>query len=417
MDSINNVGDQKGTKVSIIQALRMYGALSRIELTKMTGLSRATISVAIAELIQLNLVKETESRYTTGGRPATLLELCPNSIVVLGADYSNQIWTLGAFDLHGNLINKLTIPSNDSSPQVVVKTLTKHLNNFVDTLETKPIQLIGLGMPGLIDINRGVINSASDLGWCEVDISTMIQQETGWQTAVINRHRARGLSECRFGSGKDFSQVIYIGIGTGIAAGLLNDSQLVTGAIGGAGELGHITIDPDGPLCPCGNQGCLQQLSTGPAMEQEVRMLLRNGAQSSFLYPDVNYDLQLIKADKICSGADAGDELCMKVVHKAASYLGIAMANLVNILNPEAIILGGPIPTGNEYYLKIATHVMNQRAMSPLTANVVVKKSVYNEIGGALGAAIFALDKHMAYSLFKKELPIEESLSNDIIPT
>ncbi len=400
MATSNNLGDQKGSKTSIIQALRFNGPTSRIEIAKMTGLSRATISISIAELIESNIVSETESRYSTGGRPATLLELTPNSFVMLGADYSNQLWTLGAFDLNGNEIKKAVIPSQDNSPQTVVDTLIGNLDEFVSTLGTTPIELIGLGMPGLIDINRGVIKSASDLGWNDVKISEMIHKEIGWQTVIMNRHRARGLAECRFGSGRNYNQMIYIGIGTGIAAGLFSDSQLISGAIGGAGELGHITIDPDGPLCPCGNHGCLQQLSTGFVMEQEARKLLRSGL-SSVIYPNSDYDLQLIKAEKICNGADLGDEVCLQVVRKAASYLGIAMANLVNILNPEAIILGGTIPMTCDSYLKTAIQVMNQRAMSPLTADVVVKKATYNGTGGALGAAVYALDKHMAYSYFK----------------
>lgn len=403
MSRMNNHGDQKGAKINIIQALRINGPVSRIELTKLTGLSRATISLTIAELLESNFVQETESKYSTGGRPATLLELTPNTNMILGADYSNQVWTLGAFDLLGNAINKVTVPSKDNSPQTVVEALTDHLADFIKTQESKLINLIGLGMPGLVDIHRGVINSAADLGWCDVDISKMVHEKIGWQTVVINRHRARGLAECRFGAGKEFNQVIYIGIGTGIAAGLLNNRQLLSGAIGGAGEIGHITIDPNGPLCPCGNHGCLQQLSTGPAMEKEIRMLLRSG-KKSIIHPTANFDLQLIGADKICFGADNGDEICMQVVEKAASFLGIAMANLVNTLNPEAIILGGSIPTSCDYYLKVASQVMNQRAMSPLTANVAVKKASCGEIGGALGAAAFALDKHLTYSHLKNWL-------------
>lgn len=392
-------GDQKRTKANVIQALRIHGPVARIDLAQLTRLSRATISFVISELIEGNLVQETNSKYSTGGRPATLIELTSNSNYILGAEFSNHTLTLGAFDLIGNVVKETVLPIKNHSPEGVIKTLAENLDDFVNTMDIKPINLIGLGMPGLIDVNRGIIRSASDVGWFNVDITKMIKEEMAWPTVVLNRYRARGLAECRFGSGKDFNEVIYIGIGTGIAAGLFNQRQLLLGAIGGAGEAGHITIEPDGPLCPCGNRGCLQQLATGPAMEQETRMLLRSG-KTSAIYPDSNYDLQLITAETICRGADNQDELCMQVVEKAASYLGIAMANLVNIMNPEAIILGGSVPASCDYYVKTASQVMRQRAMSSLSAGVVVNKASDNKLGGALGAANFALDQNIEYSLF-----------------
>src|SRR5690606_30872782 len=149
----------------------------------------------------------------------------------------------------------------------------------------------------------------------------------------------------------------------------------------------------------CGNYGCLQQLATGPAMEREARVLLRMGRSSS-IYPDGSYDLQLIKAIDICRGADEQDELCMEVVQEAATYLGIAIANLVNILNPDVIILGGSIPTHCDYYVEVAEDVVRRRAMSPLTSKIVVTKESKNSHGGALGAANFAVDQNMGYSLF-----------------
>ncbi|SFS74324.1 ROK family transcriptional regulator [Paenibacillus sp. BC26] len=395
-----NVGkDQKGTKTSIIQTLRINGSVARIDLAKLTNLSRATISISIAELIESGLVQETESKYSTGGRPATILELTPNSKIIVGADFSNNLWTLGAFDLLGNVVHKAIIPVNGNSPIITIQTLIDHLSDFLKQINANPIELLGLGLPGLVDINRGVIKGAYDLGWYNIEIVKMIQEQFNWPTIVLNRHRARGLAECRFGAGKEFSHLVYIGVGTGISAGIFNNRELLFGAIGGAGDLGHVTIDPNGPLCPCGNHGCLQQLATGPVMEQEIRMLLRSGRTSS-IYTSSNFDLQHITSDMICQGADAGDELCMEVVEKAATNLGIAMANLINLLNPEAIILGGPIPINCDFYVKIATKVMHQRSMNPLSANVVVRKGQINEMGGALGAANFALDQNLEYSLF-----------------
>jgi len=401
MNKPNNLGDQKRSKISIIQTLLNHGPMARIELTRITDLSRATISIAIAELIDMKLVHETSSRYSTGGRPATLLELTPYSRAVVGADFTNQAWTLGAFDLMGNTVKETIVPVADLTPNHVMQQLIGHLDEFIQSLDIRPIEVIGLGLPGLVDINRGFIQSAADLGWYDFDAVSLFENAIPWSVSAINRHRARSLAECRFGAGKDFSEVIYIGIGTGIASGIFNKRQLIFGATNGAGELGHITIDPQGPQCPCGNQGCLQQLATAPFIEQEARKLLRSGMNSS-IYPNAQFDLRLITAADICRNADLGDDLCRQAVHRAASALGIAMANLVNTLNPEAFILGGPVPGSCDYFIEVATQVMMQRALSPLNNNVKVLKATTNHLGGALGAAHFALNQNGSFSIFKE---------------
>lgn len=397
-----NKSDQKGSKTSIIQALRMHGAMPRVNLTKVTELSRATISSAISELIAWNLVKETEKQPSTGGRPAICLELVPGSQAVMGADLDNQVWTLGMFDLLGNVLNVTKIPVGSQSPEAAVHELAEHTSQFIKKSDKNLIPMLGLGVPGLVDTRRGTIKSASDLGWSDVDIEEMVGQALGWPAVAINRHRARGLAECRFGSGREYDHMIYVGVGSGIAAGIFNDRKLVSGSFGGAGELGHITVEPDGPVCPCGNNGCLHLYSTAPAIEQEARRLLRAGQEESLLsrgYP--GNDLQLLQAEFICRAADQGDELAKRVVNKAAAYLGIALANLVNLLNPEAVILGGVIPSMCNTYVQTATKVMRQRSMTSLSAGIAVNTAVLAETGGALGAINYALDRHFSYDMIQ----------------
>jgi predicted NBD/HSP70 family sugar kinase len=398
MEKKNCISDKKGSKIDVLQTLRMYGSLSRVELASVANLSRAAISSSVSELIDCGLVEETSDKQSTGGRPATTLQISSNSRLVLGADFDSRTWTLGSFDLAGNIHRVEKIPVNESSPNAVINILISNLDSFISKHSSQPMEILGLGMPGLVDSAGGLIHSAADMGWHNVDIGKIIRDKIGWPTVVINRHRARGIAECRFGAAKDYRQVAYVGIGTGIAAGFFQNRMLITGLLGGAGELGHVTILPDGPVCPCGNRGCLQALASGPAMEQEARMLLRQGGES-VMNQGGGYDIQLIKAEDICAAADQGDALAMQVVRNAAAYLGIALANLVNLFNPEAIILGGPIPRNCKYYVQTATELMMQRAMSPLASNVIVKTAYFKEIGGAIGAANYTLDKHLSLNL------------------
>jgi predicted NBD/HSP70 family sugar kinase len=391
--------DRKGSKFTILQTLRIKGSMSRIELTRITGLNRATVSAAIADLIQSNLVQETDHRLYTGGRPATTLELVPNSNLIIGADFDRYSWMIGAFDLLGNVVKTMKVPVNGTAPETCFKTLAAGIRDFAQTLDPPPIRLLGVGVPGLVDADHGVITSAAQFDWFHVDVKKIMQEELGWPTVVVNRFRARGLTECRYGSGRSFNHLVYIGVGTGIAAGLYIDRLLLSGALGGAGELGHITVEPNGPLCACGNHGCLQALSSEQAIEQEFRRLLRAGEKTS-LMSSPEFDLQRIKAFAICQAADEGDELAARVVGHAASHLGIAMANLVNIFNPEAIILGGAIPSASRLFVQTAEKVMRQRSMSSLAKGTAVETASFHDLGGALGAANFALDKNLELSFF-----------------
>lgn len=395
-------GDKKGTKTIVLQALRIYGPISRIDLAKETGLSRATISDCVGELITEGFVCETEKIASTGGRPAILLELASGSHTIIGADFDNDVWTLGAFDLLGHAIDTTRIHVGGASPEAAVRALVQAIPSFSAHLPAEPVKLLGLSVPGLVDPQRGAIHSAADLNWLQVEVGDMVTQELGWPTAVINRQRARGVAECRFGSGKQYAQLIYVGIGTGIAAGLFIDRKLQTGAFGGAGELGHITVEPNGPLCPCGNRGCLQMLSSLHAIELEAkRIIVQYGEMPPWCRDATDGHLQQLKAEAVCRAADAGDPLAYGVVANAASYLGIGLAALVNIMNPEAIILGGRAVKICSTYAKVATDILRQRAMRELSKHTAVKIASYQDLGGALGAANYALDKYMTYSLVR----------------
>lgn len=395
--------DKKGSKAAILQTLRFQGPISRIALTRLTGLSRATISVCVAELIEAGLVRETLQREFSGGRPAASLELADRSHAILGAELYNNVWTLGAFDLVGNTLRIAKIPLADSSPQTAVRQLGDKLKPFVAQLEAPPLPLLGLCTPGLVDTQRGVIHSVPLLGWHNVELVNMMKEVSDLQTVILNRDRARGLLECRSRMERGYSNVVYVGIGAGIAAGVYYKGELVTGALGGAGEIGHMTIEPDGPLCPCGNNGCLQLYGTEPAIEQEARRLIRldegeGEGRSSIPMPGGN--IQLLSAHDVCLAAEQGDAVAISAVDKAAAYLGIALANIVNFYNPDLIVLGGTLPAASNRFVRTAAKVMRQRAMRPLSDKTVVQTAVPIEMGGALGAANFALDRHMNYDYF-----------------
>lgn len=397
---MNQYLDFKGTKGLILQTLREKGSMSRTELMKHTKLSRATVSTSMTQLLESKLVRETQLLPSTGGRPAILVELIPYSHIILGADFTSGIWTLGAFDLLGNLIHRESHQVLSDNPDAVLECLCSKIPALVERFEAMVIPVIGMAMPGLVDTSSAIIHSAADLNWTNVNVGKMVHNKLGWPVSILNRHRAKGLAEYRYGVDKEADYMIYVGVGSGIAAGIFYKNQLIPGAFGGAGEVGHTTVDPNGPECACGNHGCLQALASTPAIEQETRKRLRSG-EPSILHAQLA-DLQLLKIDNICEAAERGDQLAIKVLQKSAEYLGISLANLVNTINPNVLVLGGTIARQSQVFVDMARKTLLTRSMSLHGRSVVLRVSQMDDIGGALGAATFALDHHISYTLMSK---------------
>ncbi|MBU8907682.1 ROK family transcriptional regulator [Desertibacillus haloalkaliphilus] len=392
--NINNVIDHKNSKLAIIQTLRIHGSMSRIMLTEFTGFSRATVSATISELMDMGIIKETKKQPSTGGRPATTLELVPYSTCVVGACLDNNHWKIGAFDLLDHVINSIDIPVYTQDPIETFEVLKKNLLTFIDDLDRPILPLLGIGAPGLVDKNDHLIKAAPPRDWFNVNVAEILGNSIDWPIVVMNRHRARGLAECRFGAGSDSSNIIYIGVGSGVRAGFYINRQLITDSMGGTGELGHTTVEPNGPLCSCGNEGCLQMLCSSPFIEKQIRKSIRFG-ETPGIHLATNGDMQSIKATDVCRAADRGDTLSIEVINKAATYLGITMANLVNTFNPETIILGGTIPNASELFVETSNKIMRQRALPSIVSNVNVLSATLGDNGGALGAANFALDRKL----------------------
>jgi len=388
------------SKTLIIQAIRKWGPISRAQLSEILGLSRATISEALQVLFKTDWLEECQGENETPGkgRPAQVLTLTPMRRLALGAAYRDGSWTLGAYDANGEAakVQRYAVP--DSDPERVFTVLPSLLNAFVQDLSLPFFPFLGIGAPGLVDMMTNQIESAADLGWAHVDILSLLGDTLPWPIAVINRHRAHGLAECRYGAGRTYDHVIYIGVGSGVAAGIYTNRELFQGSWGGAGELGHLVVDVNGPLCACGNRGCVQTLVSESSVLMKTRSLLRDGHPSQ-LRESTGHDIALLEIEAVCQAASQGDAVAKDAIEDAADYLGVAMANLVNILNPDCIIIGGRIASAYPPFVERARRQTQGRAMGPLVQRLEVLPAILLENGDALGAAIYAMDTLFHYAL------------------
>jgi glucokinase len=296
-------------------------------------------------------------------------------------------------DLDARVKHRMEARIADNTPAAAVAALRNGVAAMMaETERSRILPAIGLGTPGLVDVHDGVIKSAVDIGWLEVPIQTMVEEAVGMRAFVANRSKVGALAEHWYGVHTGIEEIIYISIGSGIAAGVVHEGKLYVGSNSSAGELGHVTILPDGPLCPCGNRGCLQQLASGPAIANRARERLR-GAGDTLLRTLVGDYPERVTAATVFQAAEQGDSLALAVVEEAARYLGIAIANLVNLFNPQLIVVGGPVGHAGSVLFDPMREEVRRRAMAyPLSAVQIVPSSL-GASADAIGAAVLVLQE------------------------
>jgi predicted NBD/HSP70 family sugar kinase len=381
---------------AIIHYLRLWGASSRSHIAEELGISRATTSEALQELLQAGWLTEVplQTSLPSRGRRPTLLSLKAKTANVLGASYQNLSWTLGIYDLLGNEYSSLEYPVVSDEPEVVFGQLCHAIEEFSRNGFPYPVlPFIGIGSPGLVNMGENIVEMAADLGWLNVSVNTLFDAQ-GRSVAVINRHRARGLAECRYGAARNYQYVVYVGIGSGVAAGIYVHRQFFGGAWGAAGELGHVVVDLAGPVCACGNKGCLQTLVSEDAILTNARNLIRQGHDSTlkYKYPDISF----VTLDELCAAANSYDAVAYEAIKTAVEYLGVALANLVNIVNPDCIVIGGRIVRLYPKLVEMVQNIVSTRVMGP-THRVTVIPGKLLKHGETLGAAEYAMDALFSY--------------------
>ncbi len=372
----------------ILQSSRI---LSRPELAQQTGLSRATIALLMEDLLRVGVAKHVGLGDSTGGRPPALLEFNPNAAYALGASMHDHHWRIVITNLDAVVTHRLDVSIPDYSPTAAVTALQTGVTQLLADFErSKLLPALGLGTPGLVDMPSGVVKSAVDVGWFDVPIRTMVEDALGIPAFVANRSKVGALAEFWYGAHQRLGDLIYISIGSGISAGVVHAGELYMGVNSSAGELGHITILPDGPICRCGNRGCLQQLVSEPAIANQARARLREGHNSQ-LWSMVGNHLERITAEMVFTAAEQNDPLARDIVDEAARYLGVAIATLINLFNPERVILGGPIGLMSHIMLPALQEEVRRRALSyPISVTQIMPSSLGND-ASAIGAAVLVL--------------------------
>lgn len=373
----------------VFGVLQRRRRLSRPQLASETGLSRTTVGSLIEALIGSGLVRDIGEGRSTGGRRPSLLEFNPDAALVLGAYLDQGFCSVVATDLDARAVARQEAWAAGGSPEAAIQALQNAVVAIRSQVEGRRVlPAIGLATPGHVDSGAGMIKTAPEMGWFEIPIVQMVTSALGVKALVANRARAGALAERWYGVGRNVDDLIYISIGNGIAAGIVHGDSLYQGTNASAGALGHTTILPDGPLCTCGNHGCLTTLASESAIASRARARLREG-RTTTLVQLAGGDPDHITSQTVFKAAEQSDALALEVVEEVSGYLGIAIANLINLLNPAMVVLGGPVGRAGHVLIAPLWEEIKRRARpAPLSAVRMVTSSLGNDTEAIGGAAL-----------------------------
>jgi glucokinase len=296
----------------------------------------------------------------------------------------------------GEIITRYYQPTLASEgPQLVIERILSGIDHLLSqsNLSLSQLSAISIAAAGIIDLKKGIITEAPNLpGWRDIPLKSIVEEKYHVTTFLINDADAAALGEHRFGAGRGLDNLILLTLGTGVGGGIIINGKLYLGSSGSAAEIGHMIVEVNGTRCRCGNTGCLETLASGTAMAKEAMSRISQGAKSS-LSEMVEGKLEDITAEKVYLAAKGGDSLALEVIARAAYYLGIASVNLVNIFNPEMIIIGGSVAEMGDLLLEPVRQMIKERAFPLLAQSVRIVPARLGNDAGIFGAAIFALEQ------------------------
>jgi glucokinase len=316
--------------------------------------------------------------------------------LILGIDLGGSKILTAVVDPQGEMLSsdESTTPATEGR-EVVIQSIIESAHSALDqaSCAISEISAVGIGAPGISNPEAGILFVSPNLpGWRNVLLRDIIQNKLDKKAFLINDANAAALGEFYFGAAQGVRNFIYITISTGIGGGIIIDGKIYGGAIGTAGEVGHMTIDDEGPICNCGNRGCWETLASGTALAREAKQRIKKGIRTSIL-KYAEGDVEKVTAQAIHIAAEQGDKLAKELIARTGYYVGVGLVNLINIFNPELIVIGGGLSNIGDMLLKPALKVAGERAYKEAFQAVRFATAGLGRNSGVLGAAAFALQE------------------------
>jgi predicted NBD/HSP70 family sugar kinase len=371
-------------RLQVLEVVRANGSVSRADIARRTGLARSTVSTLVNELLGARLLVERgapEDAATTQGRPPVLLSFDPRAGAVLGLHFDHPVLRVAVADLGYTILAERSLAidvDHDASDSLDAAVALVDEVLADSGVERDRLLGAGVGLAGPIDQATGTVGSSAILpGWVGMQVAQELTTRLGLPVHVDNDANVGALAESVLGAGRGVSEMAYIMLGSGIGAGIIIGGQVYRGSGGTAGEIGHVLVDEHGPLCRCGNRGCLETYAGAGAL---LDLLRRQHGDA-------------LTVDGLVELARDGDAACQRVIADAARFVGVAAATLCNQLNPELLVIGGELARTGPLLLDPLRAAISRYAIPAAADDVRVVVGDLGERAELLGALVLVLGR------------------------
>lgn len=369
---------REANRARVIESLKRHGRLTQVELAGSTGLSPATVSNIVKELTASGLLHT--SFTSRSGRRATLVSLARQVGLVAGVHFSSRHLRIAIADATRTTVTQTTLPLPlDHRHDAELDRLSLLLGDMMESLggSVSDLLAVGLALPAPIDPRTGMVSTPGLLrGWEGVDVAESLTSRIGRPVHVDSEANLGGLAEAREGAGRASRSSVFIRIGHTISAGIIVGGDLFRGVNGKAGQIGHVTLDENGPICRCSNRGCLETYAAGPALLS--------------LFPPGE---GMQRLGDLLQAAESGDGSSRRVIADAGRHIGVAAASLCNLFDPELIIVGGELGLAGELLMAPMRHSLERTALASADGLPEIVEASFGEWAETRGAIATALDQ------------------------
>ena len=407
MQSRSPAGKKKTTRLTapilmdtaeaeVIRALRRQGRISRTEISNITGWSKAKASQEIRSMVDKGYLVEVGEGASQGGRKPGLLKINDQLGYIVGIDIGATSLELALADVTGKILQRRSDAADvrAKAESVLMRCIELTLE-MTEAQGCSPEQVlgIGVGVPGPVDFSRGVLVAPPLMPDWENFLIRDFFKDTFKSAYVVvdNDVNIMALAEQRLGGGTGVDHFIFVKIGTGIGAGIISNGRIHRGADGCAGDIGHICVDKKGPLCTCGNVGCLEAMSAGPAITAKALEASRNG-NSPVLSQMRESNGGTLRPEDVNAACREGDQSALDIIRASGQMVGETLASLVNFFNPSHIFIGGGIANFGNHLLVAIRRAVLQRSLPLATTHLSISFSRLGSDAGIIGAIALALD-------------------------
>ena len=371
---------KRQNRLTVFEIIKNQQPISRATIAKQTGMSPTTVSRIVGELTEQGYLLESDQVSSGLGRKSTLLGMNDASVLSVGVELDRRLMSIGIVDLQGKVVCNSQYPRTpDESVDQTLERISSAIDQLIQqhAIERTRIVGIGVGLPGIVNNDEGIVVFSVQLGWKNVALATRLKELTGFEIAVDNELKVRALAEHLKGAAVGSSRTVLLGFGQGVGSAIILEGEIYRGVMNSAGEIGHTTVDPNGMMCECGKAGCLQTY-----------------ININSLLSEANRIRPVSTIEELYEAKNAGEHWAVHLIERALMYMAITINNVVCMYNPDSVIMSGElVDKFPDIYEEVEKLYLSRFTWEPLRGSFSLHRSMLNEKGVIIGSGLLSQNR------------------------